>query len=77
MNSLLSWLERYGRRIEFQQFTGSRIRMKNRVLLSYANDRGEVNACGGATLLAAVTKAQLRNRLAVPGKTEPNSKGDG
>ena len=69
----LSWLERYGRRIEFQQFSGSRLRMKNRVLLQFANNRGEVNACGGPTLLAAVTKAQLRNRLAPGSKADPNS----
>lgn len=74
MNALLTWLEKYARRIEFQQFTSQRLRAKNRVLLQFADDRGELQACGGPTLLAAVTKAQLRTRIMRNATTEPNSR---
>ena len=59
----LAWLERYCRTITFQQFTGSRLRAKNRVILQFADERGQVQVCGGPTLMAAITKAQFRNRL--------------
>jgi hypothetical protein len=66
----IAWLERYGRTITFQQFPGSRLRAKNRVILQFADERGQVQVCGGPTLLAAIAKAQLRNRLATSTKGE-------
>lgn len=73
MNGPLMWLERYGRQIVFQQFSGSRIRAKNRVLLQYCDEHGNLDACGAPTLLSAITKAQLRNRLARAANTKPSS----
>ena len=45
-----AWLERYGRQIVFQQ--DCRL-SKNRVILQFSDERGNVDACGAPTLLGA------------------------
>lgn len=62
-HGVLAWLERFGRRVEFQPLTPSR-RRKNRVLLQYA--AGPVNetaVVGASTLSGAVEKAVIRERV--------------
>jgi hypothetical protein len=59
-SAILSWLERFGRRVEFQKLSPSRRRRKNRVLLQFASASDEVQVVGGPTLAAAVSKAATR-----------------
>jgi hypothetical protein len=59
--SLFAWLDRYARRIEFQELPPSRARSKNRVIVEFVDANGRVDACGGATVYAAISKARARS----------------
>ena len=53
--AILAWLERHA----VQEIPAGR-RPKNRAILQFRDEAGEVRAVGGATIAAAVWKAQIR-----------------
>jgi hypothetical protein len=58
--AILSWLERYAHRIDFQDLA-PRKRRKNRVILQFRSPRAlEYEAVGATTLPDALTKAAIR-----------------
>ncbi len=60
-SAILAWLDRFGRRIQFQAIPPSR-RPKNRVLLEYVgSDTPEVKVVGGCSLAQCALKAALRS----------------
>lgn len=60
-SSILAWLNRFARRIEFQDLPASR-RRKNRVILQYENVRSDqVEVVGATDLRSAVITARLRS----------------
>jgi hypothetical protein len=56
--AILAWLERHASTL-VQEIPAGR-RPKNRAILQYRDEAGEVRAVGGATIAAAVWKAEVR-----------------
>ena len=57
--AILAWLERHASTLVVQEIPAGR-RPKNRAILQFRDEAGEVRAVGGATIAAAVWKAQIR-----------------
>jgi hypothetical protein len=66
--SMLAWVDRCARRIDFQQLPESRRRLKNRVVIQFLDDSGCLQTCGGATIFQAVSRARLRSATGATGK---------
>lgn len=56
------WLDTHAISIEFQNLPSYR-RRKNRVILSFRDQAGEVQTVGGTTLYGVVTRAESRLRI--------------
>lgn len=63
-STALTWLERYGRRLTFQQLRPSASRRKNAIVLEYAGADGQTGVVGSSSVIGAVLKAQSRNSTA-------------
>jgi len=56
---ILDWIELNAESIFIQQIAPGK-RSKNRAIVQYRDDSGEVKAVGGATIWAAVARARMR-----------------
>lgn len=59
---ILDWIERNAESIFIQQIAPGK-RPKNRAVVQYRDDAGEVKAVGGATICAAVARARVRRQV--------------
>ena len=66
--AILAWLERHASTLVVQQISRAR-RQKNRAILEYRDEGGGIHTVGGATIAAAVWKAEIRQAAFAAGKS--------